>query len=282
MGHWLGWGVFPSEPLTAADAAVFETFVVPRYLRLFGELVAGMILPTDGARIVSLGCRTGFPDTDIAQAVGASLFVGVDASSAALEVGKAKCASVPSIEFEYLEADELPSLLEDEGYSHTFSLHPTLAVGERQDLFAEMARLLYGGGQALIALPLRGSFQEIGDLFREYALKHDDGDFGKLVEDVMARRPTIETLEEELENVGLEDVDVEIRQTTLSFDSGRALLEDPICRLLIVPELRACLGMGDLRRPLDYLREAVDKYWSEGSFELTVNVGCASARRVER
>jgi hypothetical protein len=29
-----------------------------------------------------------------------------------------------------------------------------------------------------------------------------------------------------------------------------------------------------------YVSHAISKYWSEGVFELTVNVGCASARRI--
>ena len=71
-----------------------------------------------------------------------------------------------------------------------------------------------------IALPLRGSFQELGDLFREYALKNDDGEFGRIVEEAMANRPTLEMLSEELEVFGLEDVDVEVRQSSLWFDNG--------------------------------------------------------------
>ena len=34
-----------------------------------------------------------------------------------------------------------------------------------------------------------------------------------------------------------------------------------------------------LRETLVVVRDAIDKYWSEGQFELTVNVGCASARK---
>ena len=97
----------------------------------------------------------------------------------------------------------------------------------------------------------------------------------------MASRPTIESLSDEMELVGLEDVDVEIRHTQLTFDSGRALIEDPVCRLLIMPDIGAGLDDMPLERPLEYLRDAVDKYWSASRFELTVNVGCASARRVE-
>jgi SAM-dependent methyltransferase len=158
-------------------------------------------------------------------------------------------------------------------------MHPIVDASERGALFAEMARLLYPDGQALLALPLRGSFQEIGDLFREYALKNDDGEFGRVVEEAMANRPTIEMLSEELEVFGLEDVDVAVRQTSLWFDNGRALIEDPVCRLLIFPEYRHNLGIAELGRAPEYLRDAVDHYWSETRFELTVNVGCASARR---
>jgi hypothetical protein len=46
-------------------------------------------------------------------------------------------------------------------------------------------------------------------------------------------------------------------------------------------DLRTWLGSTDLDKPLSYVRDAIDKYWSEGKFELTLNVGCASARRMD-
>ena len=54
--------MFPTEKLSPADAAILETFVVPRYLSLFGELVQQMLLVGESARIIHLGCRTGYPD----------------------------------------------------------------------------------------------------------------------------------------------------------------------------------------------------------------------------
>jgi hypothetical protein len=63
------------------------------------------------------------------------------------------------------------------------------------------------------------------------------------------------------------------------FVSGRAFIEDPITRLLLMPEFRKNLDTDDLRAPFEYVRDAIDKYWSEGEFELTVHVGCATARR---
>lgn len=271
--------MFPSEPLSATESAVFETFVVPGYLERFGELVLSMLLSTDGARVANIGCRTGYPDREICARVPNATVYGVDRSAAALELARHKAAAAAAAA-QYLHAETLPTTLPAEAFSHVVSIYPVVGEEERGLLFSEMARLLYVGGQILVALPMRGSFQEIGDLFREYALKHDDGELGRAIDEAMASRPTVETLSDELEIHGLEDVDVELRQECLRFDNGRSLVEDPISRLLIIPEICRSLGGRDLRRPIEYLREATDRYWSETSFELTVNVGCASARRV--
>ena len=71
-----------------------------------------------------------------------------------------------------------------------------------------------------------------------------------------------------------------MRPATLRFRSGRDFFEDPIARLVILPEMRFTLNVADAERPLSYVREAIDKYWSRSAFELTVNIGCATGRRV--
>ncbi len=125
----------------------------------------------------------------------------------------------------------------------------------------------------------RGTFQELGDLLREYALKYDEGEFGAAVEQAMAARPSIETLSEELELAGLVDVDVEVVSTELTFAGGRSFIEDPTTRLLIIPDLELALGGFELSAPLAYVCEAIDRYWAESEFGLSVKIGCASARR---
>ena len=271
--------MFPTEKLSPADAAILETFVVPRYLSLFGELVQQMLLVGESARIIHLGCRTGYPDLKIYEQSEGADIVGIDTSLPALELARNKAQVMGGARIEYRPATDGGLELEEGLYTHALTLHPALAADQRVALLSEMERLLCSGGQAIIALPLRGSFQEIADLFREYALKHDDSDFSKAVEAAMLARPSIEAISEELEQVGLSDVDVEIRQTSLTFDSGRAFVEDPVSRLLILPEVKAWIGVDDVAKPLAYVRDAIDKYWSEGKLELSLNVGCASARK---
>jgi SAM-dependent methyltransferase len=266
------------DKLTPADAAIFETFVVPRYLSLFGDLALEMFLVGDAARVVHLGCRTGYPDLKIYERVAEVEIVGLDASLPALELARNKAAVRGAERIEYRVLEDGFQNFEPAQFSHAISLHPIVSADERAQFYEDVQRLLLPGGQAILALPLRGSFQEVADLLREYALKSDDSDFGKAVELALATCPSIESLADELESAGFDDVDVEIRQTTLPFDSGRAFVEDPVSRLQIVPELKMLLALEDLKKPLDYVRDAIDKYWAEGKLELTLNVGCASAR----
>jgi SAM-dependent methyltransferase len=265
--------------LAPADAAIFETFVVPRYLSLFGELALETMVESEGAEVVHFGCRTGYPDRGIALRLRGAHILGLDESPAAVELARAKAATMPDMMAEYRVVDGYPTSLADASFSYAVALHPLAAPEERAQLVAEMARVLAPGGQLIIAIPLRGSFGEIADLLRECALKRDDARLSAAVERAMAQRPTVETFSSEIEEAGFHDVDVTLRPCAVDFPNGRAFVEDPITRLLLMPEFRRNLGTDDVQRPFEYVRDAIDKYWSEGNFEVSVHVGCATARR---
>jgi SAM-dependent methyltransferase len=262
-----------------AEAAIFETFVVPRYLSLFGDLALEMMAESDEAQVVHVQCRTGYPDRGIVLKLPGAHVVGTDASASALELARAKAATMPEMVSDYRLVEGLPTPLPSSAFSHALTLHPLPNIDERARVLAEIARLLAPHGQALIAMPLRGSFQELADLLREYALKYDANDIAAAVERASYVRPTVELFGAELEDAGFDFVDVSLRPTTLRFQGGRDFFEDPIARLLILPEVRFNLGLEDVENAFSYVREAIDKYWSEGSFELTINVGCATGRR---
>ncbi len=266
--------------LGPAEAAIFETFIVPRYLSLFGEFALETLVESDDAQVVHLNCRTGYPDRGIAMRLPGAHVIGVDASAAALELARAKAVTMPGMVSEYRLEEELPTSLPGSAFSHALTLHPPAGAGDRGPLIAECTRLLAAHGQLLVTMPMRGSFQEIVDLLREYALKHDDAEAARAVEHTASIRPTVEGLGAELEDAGLDFVDVSLRPATLRFRSGRDFFEDPIARLVILPEMRFNLNLSDPEKPFAYVREAIDKYWSRSAFELTVNIGCATGRRV--
>ncbi len=267
--------------LEAKDAAVFETFVVPRYLRPFGELAVSMLAESEEAQVAHIDCRTGYPDVEIAARLPGSHLFGCDPSPSAIELARAKAAINPGLVADYRVSTTVwPAPFPAGAFSHAFSLHPLSRPDERATLLEELARLLAPHGQALIAMPLRGSFAELANLLREYALKHEAIPLTDAVDRASFGRPTVELFGAELERAGFGFVDVEVVTSVLEWRSGRDFYEDPVARLVIFPEFRAQLGVEDLERAWEYVRDAIDKYWSDATFELTVNVGCASGRRL--
>lgn len=267
--------------LGPAEAAIFETFVVPRYLSLFGELALEMVAEGDDAQVVHMHCRTGYPDRGLAIRLPSAYVVGIDDSSAALELARAKAATMPGLVSDYRLVEDLPTPLPEAAFSHALTLHPPASSEDRGPLLAESARLLAPHGQVLLAMPMRGSFQEIFDLLREYALKYDDTAVAAAVEQAVLVWPNEEMLRSELESSGFDYVDVSLRPSTLRFQGGRDFFEDPVARLAILPEVRSTLNVeGAADKALAYVREAIDKYWGGRTFELTVNVGCATGRRL--
>jgi SAM-dependent methyltransferase len=265
--------------LGPAEAAIFETFVVPRYLSHFGGLLLEMIVESEQARVVHLCCRTGYPDRGVSLKLEGAHIVGADASPAALQLARAKAATMPNMVAEYRLLDAFPSPLPAWAFSHGLAVHPFANEAERAQLFGEFARLLAPHGQMLVALPLRGSFQELADLLHEYSLKNEEGELEGPVERATEMRPTAEGLSAEVESAGFEFVDVATRTTVLRFRSGRDFFEDPVARLLIVPEVKRHHRLEDPESAFLYVQDAIDKYWSESTFELTVNIGCVTGRR---
>lgn len=267
----------PPEIFSENDAALFDAFVAPSYLRFYWEAVQKVLLVGQAARFVHLGCRTGYPDGELLRLMPNTTGVGVDHSTNLLQLARGKQLG-PGVE--YLEGNSFQTGLPAATFSHALSLHPLGGVQGRLYLFSEMARLLYAGGQAIVALPLGRSFQEMTDLLAEYALKQDDLQLSHALDAYALERVTVETLAEELESVGLSDVDFEVASYSLGYDSGRALFEDPSVRFLIAPHLSQLLGQADLQAAFDYVARAIDKYWSEERFELSLQVAALSARRV--
>jgi SAM-dependent methyltransferase len=267
--------------LGPAEAAIFETFVVPRYLSSFGELALEMLAEGRDAQVIHVDCRTGYPDRGLALRLPGAYIYGCDPSPHAIELARAKAATMPDMVSEYRVVDVLPVPYAARGFSHALTLHPLAAPDQRAALIAEFGRLLAPRGQALLAMPLRGSFQEIADLLREYALRAEAPEIARRIETAVQTRPTVEILGAELEDAGFQFVDVESRMMLLTYKGGRDFFEDPVTRLLLLPEIRASLNMNaaETEAAFAYVSDAIDRYWSDSSFELTVQVGCASGRK---
>ena len=79
----------PARRLGPEDAAIFETFVVPRYLSMFAERLLGMIARGPDARVCHVQCRTGYPDRTLLERLPGAHVFGCDASEPASDLARA-------------------------------------------------------------------------------------------------------------------------------------------------------------------------------------------------
>jgi SAM-dependent methyltransferase len=266
----------------AGDAAIFETFVIPNYLSLFGEAALAALESVgidSSARIAHVLSRTGYPDREIARRAPGVHIHGFDPSPFAVDLATVKASSAFDFVAEYAFASALPSPLPSGVFSHGLVLHPIVSEWQRVGIHRELLRLLRPGGHAIFAMPVRGSFLEIYDLLREYGLKHESVDLEDEISRAIELRPTVEAFAAELEREGFVDVDVGLQPTSLTFRNARDFFESPATRLLVLPDIQAALADAGDPGALAYVRDAIDKYWSDSDFELTLNIACASSRK---
>lgn len=274
---------FPS--LTELEVAALESEVLPRYLSFFFEAAMSMVASGGEQErtpsIVVMGAHGGIETELIADRFPHARLVGLEASEASVKVAMGRLASL-SLASSY-ELMSLPTSLAKSQFTHALSVHPICPQAVREQLFRDIARVLIPGGQAVVGLALRGSFPEIADLLREYALRSDLPRFSESVDIATQNRPTPETLGEELERSGLGDVYVDVQLLSVPFESGKAFAQSPVFDLIIEHDVRASIDAAKavVDDALAYLKHAISRYWSDGTFELTVNVGCASGRRRE-
>lgn len=260
----------------ARSAAVLSSEVFPQYLALFGAMALDRLARVDlrsGEWLAAGPLATMLADRMLGLASDMSLHLYEP--SAALLVRHAS----PKVRAAALGALPLPE--RDETFAHAIVVHPISNAKDRLRLLSDVHRTTRRGGSFVFAAPLRGSYPEIADMMREYALKHDKPKLGEAVELIGQGRPTPETLGNDLETVGFTDVEIDVSLVSIPFSDGRRFAESALFQAVIAPQFATSLDapIPDAPEALDYVRHAIAKYWSDGQFDLTVNLGCATARR---
>lgn len=267
-------------PYDDADVAALVADVLPKYFSFFVSLMVDRMILAPGAVVLTLGPAGSSIIDDVVERLPSAVIHAFEPSDAGVRAALERTSSL-DVNIELGTLESLPIRRSDATFTHSLAVHPISAPSDRLLLIRELLRVLIPAGQLLFALPLRGSFPEIADMLREFSLKHDLPDLAEAIEIAALSRPTPETLSEELESAGFVDITVDVELLSVPFESGKDFAQHPLFRLVVAPHLISALGLPPERTTpaLAYIETAVTKYWSEGQFDLTVNLGCASARR---
>jgi hypothetical protein len=145
---------------------------------------------------------------------------------------------------------------------------------------ADLARVTRPGGEVRVTLPLAGTFQEFYDIYREVLVKNDKHETLEELARHEATHPTVDECEAWLRRAGLRDARVEIEEFTLLFKSSREFFFAPVIEFGPLPTWKKIAGRGqELQDVFWYIKEAIDAYFGDRAFEVTVKAGCLIGRK---
>jgi ubiquinone/menaquinone biosynthesis C-methylase UbiE len=262
-------------------ARVFDTEVLPLYGRRFGHLALRAVDARPGATVLEIGCATGDLTLSLARRFDAASQITALESSAPLAAqAEAKLAAEPAAAAKVtLRTTPTPLsptvVLGDAEYDICVS---NLAVGDAPEparAVAELSRMLKPGGELVVTLPLRGTWGEFLDLYRDVLRDSGKPESLAALDAYLAALPDGEAGARWMEEAGLTNVEVAVDRWQLLFKSAREFFFAPVIDLGPLSRWKRIAGRGDEMQDIFFFtKQAIDAYFGDGVFAVTVVAGC--------
>ncbi len=275
-----------SDPASAEQQArlakLYDAEILPAYAARFAQLLARRLRARAGAHVVEVGCATGGLTRDLARRFGEdSHITALDESPAFLAEARAKIEDAPGshARVTFIADPGVPLKLPiEKGAADVVVSNLTLAgCANPPAAVREAVRLLAPGGRLVITAPLRGTWAEFLDLFREVL-----ADSGKAAAVVAVDRytralPDGDVVAGWLRAAGLVDVDVTVDRWEVLFRTAREFFFAPLVAEGPLPLWKQLAGPGDdMQDVFFFTKEAIDTYFKGRPFAVTA-VGAAVA-----
>ena len=268
------------EERQARLVEIYDEEILPAYAARFAAMAARALEIRPGLRVVEVGCATGHLTRTLAQRLGpGGHLTALDGSSAFVAKARARieadgAAHSPVV---LLARPGIPRKipLDDHTAERVVS---SLAIAEAADPAAalvEVSRVLAPGAQLVVAAPLRGTWSEFFDLFRDVlreGRKHVS--LGALDRHI-ATLPDGPAVAAWLTRAGLTRITITVERWEILFKSAREFFFSPLIELGPLARWKELSGRGDeMQDVFFFTKEAIDVYFKGRPFVVTV-VGAA-------
>jgi ubiquinone/menaquinone biosynthesis C-methylase UbiE len=254
-------------------ARVYDAEVWPIFAQKFGALLLGALDARPSARVVEVGCATGGLTLELARRFdGNARIIAID-DAPFVTHARAKLAAAGRVTFEV--GPTAPLSLPDASADVVVSNLEAAAFPEPARAVREIARVLAPGGQAVITTPLRGSWAEFLDIYRDVLLENGTPDSVGALDQYVASLPDGAAATAWLEAAGLGDVEVTVERWEILFKSAREFFFAPLVELGPLSRWKRIGGRGaDMQDVFFFTKEAIDTYFKGTAFPITI-VGAA-------
>jgi arsenite methyltransferase len=234
-------------------------------------------LPLDAnAKVLDVGCGTGFPAVELAQRLGPTAHVtGIDPWAAALARAgrKAKVWGVGNVTFIDGDATSMP--FPENSFELIVSNLGLNNFADPAAALAECRRVIRPGGRIALATNLQGTMAEFYAIFRTVLAESS----ARKLDAHVAHRATIPGNIALLTSAGFEAVRSAEETMVMRFANGTALLRHSFIRLGFLPAWRDLVTETERAQIFERLRAALDSHAANyGWLELSVPMAYIEAR----
>ena len=266
-------------------ARVYDDEILPVWSQRFGRmLLRGLAVPAK-AMVLDVACGTGYPSLELLRRMDAqSRLIALDPIGPLLDVARKKAGELAGKRVFFRSEPAVAKLaFADDVYDLVVSNLGLLRIDDPPLALRELARVAKPGGRVVVTLPLAGTYGEFYDIYREVLTKGDREEVLRRLEQHVARIPDADEMLAWLERAGLEQIEVEVEEFTLLFKSSREFFFAPVIEFGPLAEWKDVAGKGpEMQEIFWHIKEAIDAYFGNRAFEITVKAGCFRAVKPAR
>jgi ubiquinone/menaquinone biosynthesis C-methylase UbiE len=257
-------------------AEIYDDEIWPAYAARFAALAARALELRPGLRAVEVGCATGHLTRTLAERLGtAGHLTALDGSPAFVAKARARIEADNAAHspVALLARPGIPRALplDDQAAERVISNLTIAAAADPAAAVAEAARVLAPAGQLVVTAPLRGTWSEFFDLFRDVlreGRKHVS--LGALDRHIAAL-PDGPTVAAWLTRAGLTRIAISVERWEILFKSAREFFFAPLIELGPLAGWKELSGQGDeMQDVFFFTKEAIDVYFKGRPFAVTV------------
>ena len=258
-------------------ARIYDQEVLPIWSQRFGRMMLRDLALPPRANVLDVACGTGYPALEIMRKLDdQGRIIAIDPSAPLLDVARKKAAEASGKRIFFRSEGVAPKLsFAADVYDLVICNLGLDEVDEPAEALREFARVAKPGGQVLSTLVLRGTWTEFYDIYREVLIKHDKHQTLEKLEQLIEQHPEPETAIRWMEGAGLTNVQLDVEHFTLLFRSSREFFFAPLIEYGPLPGWKEIAGKGqEMQDVFWYIKEAIDAYFRERAFPVTVVAGC--------
>jgi SAM-dependent methyltransferase len=263
-------------------ADVWDDEIEPRFARQHWELLLEHLNLPPKPQVLVAGCSTGaiipallrhLPSTDQGRVI------ALEARGPLLAKARARVEDYDRRRV-FLRGESLRKLKFAAGvFDVVVSSLAWLDLPEPEVALMEFFRVLIPGGQVALAFPMRGTLQEIHDLFAEVTLKYEMPEVHRRLEEQMKRRhPDEAEARQMLLDLGFQDVEVHSRELEMTFRPEEEFFSSALVRALFESRWRQAAG-GDADELFRHTRAAITTYFGSEAFQVRLVAACLTGTR---